>query len=215
MWPKAHRDCHHHEVESREVEELIGFLVDTPAHSARDVIRRCSAADRLALLGPAAARAVPALRQTLVVPVTVDCELALRVAAAAALWKVGQCWTLTVPFLLWALKDEYWGVAPRAAEILGEIGHAAVVPDLIRLAERRLSHGPFSFEQFASSTDQPSARPFLAILVDALVHCSRGRRGGPSYISDVRNTLKKLAACEDEQIRVAAQTALVDLPAAG
>ncbi len=175
-------------VELSEVEELASVLVDRPAKSVDEVFRRCRAADSLASLGPAAGLAVPALRRTLVVPVTVDCGLVLRVAVAAALWRVDRCWTLAVPFLTWALKDEFWGVAPRAVEILAEIGHPAVVPDLVRLAERRLSHAPFPFEAISSSADVADSRPLLAVVAEALGQCARGRWEGPSYSSQARDT---------------------------
>src|SRR4051812_44263067 len=120
------------------VGDLASLLSDEPARSPDDVFRRCQAADALVDLGPDALPALPALLRTLVVPVTVDCALALRVAAAAAVWKVGGRSDAALPFLAWALKDEYWGVARRAAEVLAEIGPAAVVPDLVRVAGCRL-----------------------------------------------------------------------------
>jgi hypothetical protein len=187
-----------------QVEKLASVLVDRSANSPEEVWRRCRAADALAAIGPGAAPAVPALLCTLVVPVTVDCGLALRVAAAAALWRVGRHWSVAVPFLTWALKDEYWGVAPRAVEILAEIGHAAVVPDLIRLAERRLTHGPFHFEEFAGTSGNAESRPLLVAVADALGNCGRGRWEGPSYSSEARAALSKLAVFDDERVRDAA-----------
>jgi HEAT repeat protein len=170
--------------------------------------RRCQAADALAALGPEAAPALPALLRTLIVPVTVDCALALRVAAAAAVWKVARNSSEAIPFLAWALKDEYWGVAPRAVEILAEIGHAAVVPDLIRLAERRLAHGPFDFEKFSCIAGEGDSRPLLAAVADALGRCGRGCWEDPSYLSEARATLTKLASSDDERVRDAALRAL-------
>ncbi len=186
------------------VDQLASVLTDEPANSPTEVFIRCRAADALADLGPKAAPAIPALRRTLVVPVTVDCGLALRVSAAAALWRASGHWNLAVPFLTWALKDEYWGVAPRAVEILAEIRHAAVVPDLIRLAERRIAHGPFPFEEFRNA----QSRPLLAALADAIGHCGRSRWEGPSYSSDALVMLSKLAAFDDERVRDAAVRAL-------
>lgn len=193
------------------VEQLASVLVDEPANSQTEVFIRCRAADALADLRREAAPAIPALRRTLVVPVTVDCGLALRVAAAAALWRASGHWSLAIPFLAWALKDEYWGVAPRAVEILAEIRHAAVVPDLIRLAERRIANGPFHFEAFGNAQSQP----LLAALADAIGHCGRSRWDGPSYSSEAFVMLSKLAAVDDEAVRdaaVRAQALLRDHP---
>lgn len=159
-----------------DIERLTSVLVDRPADSPQEVSRRCQAADALAALGPAAGEAVPALLRTLVVPVTVDCALALRVAAAAALWQITREWTLAVPILTWALKDEYWGDAPRAIKILAEIGHPGVVPDLIQLAQRRLSHGPFDFDKFPYVPDIGDSKPLLAAVADALGTCANKPR---------------------------------------
>ena len=79
-------------------------------------------------------------------PVRCDCALVLRVAAAAAICRIGMIKHEALPVLAWALKDEYWGVAPDAVEVLTEVGEPFVVPDLVWLAERRLRYGPFDFE---------------------------------------------------------------------
>jgi hypothetical protein len=194
-----------------EVERLASILVDEPARSPAEVFRRCQAADDLAALGPEATTALPALLRTLVVPVTVDCGLALRVAAAAAIWKVSHRFDVAIPFLAWALKDEYWGVAPRAVVALSEIGHAAVVPDLVRLAERRLDHGPFHFEMFSATAGEQDSEPLLAAVADALGRCARGQWEGRSYLGEARATLMKLAATEDGRVRAAASEALTGL----
>jgi hypothetical protein len=194
-----------------EVERLTSVLVDEPAGLPDEVFRRCQAADALAALGSAAGPALPALLRTLVVPVSVDCALALRVAAAAAVWRVsGQC-EVALPFLAWALKDEYWGVAPRAVEILAEIGHAAVVPDLVRLAERRLSHGPFAFEEFTRVDGGQKSESLLAAVTEALGRCGRGRWNGASYASEARAMLTKLADSGDARVRDVALRALTGL----
>jgi hypothetical protein len=201
-----------HEPEGRatpsEVERLASVLIDEPARSPDEVFRRCQAADGLAALGPRAESAVPAILRTLVVPVAVDGAVALRVAAAAALWKVSHRFDVAIPFLAWALKDEYWGVAPRAVAVLSEIGHAAVVPDLVRLAERRLSHGPLPFERFTTEDEGRDSEPLLAAVARALGRCAQGRWDGPSYSSEARATLSRLAACGDESVRSTALEAL-------
>jgi hypothetical protein len=194
-----------------EVERLAAALTDDPAQSPEEVFRRCRSADALAAIGPAAAPALPALLRTLVVPVGVDCVLALRVAAAAAIWRVDRNWSLAIPFLAWALKDEYWGVAPRAVEILGEIGHHAVVPDLIRLADRRLAHGPFDFESFSGGAEEGDRQPLLALLADALASCGQDRWDGPSYRPEALAILSRLAGSSDERVREAALRALARL----
>jgi hypothetical protein len=191
-----------------EVERLAAVLIDEPARSPAEVFRRCQAADDLAALGPEAVAAVPALLRTLVVPVTVDCVDALRVAAAAAIWKISHRFDVSIPFLLWALKDDYWGVVPRAVEVLSEIGHATVVPDLVWLAERRLSRGPFPFETFSAGTEGHDSEPFLATVARALGSCGQGLFDGCSYASEARATLAKLADSIDERVRAAALEAL-------
>ena len=121
------------------MDNFVNILTDEPATTAREVFRRCAAVEALSRLGPAANSAMPVILRTLVVPVAVDCGLALRVAAAEAVWKVGGRHDLALPFLAWALKDEYWGVSRTAPQALGEMGYVAhdAVPDLVRLAERR------------------------------------------------------------------------------
>jgi HEAT repeat protein len=194
-----------------EVEQLASVLVDSPARSVSEVVRRCRAADALAALGPTAASAIPMLLRMLTVPVQVDCGLALRVAAAAALWKIGRQSSVAMPFLAWALKDEYWGVVGRAVEILAEIGHAAVVPDLIRLAERRMAHGPFHFEEMSTCVDKADTLPLMANIAIALGHCARGEWSGPSYLSEARTALIKLSTVDDDRVRNAAFSAISEL----
>lgn len=194
-----------------DVEQLASVLVDQPADSPDEVFRRCRAADSLSALGPSAGAAVPALLRTLIVRVNVDCGIALRVAAAVALWRVDRNWCLAAPFLTWALKDEYWGVAPRAVEVLGEIGHPAVVPDLIRLANRRLAHGPFHFEEFSGAVDKADSRSLLAAVAEAIGHCAQGPWDGPSYLSEARDVLMKLAAFDDDRVRKSASMAMAKL----
>jgi HEAT repeat protein len=147
----------------------------------------------------------------LVVPVEVDCALALRVSAAAAIWRVGHTCDVAIPFLAWALKDEYWGVVPRAVEILAEIGHAGVVPDLVRLAERRLAHGPFRFEDVLLDCGENERKPLLAAVANALGRCGRGQWESPSHQAGARATLAVLAASGDQLVRDAALDALAGL----
>jgi len=191
------------------VEQLVSILVDEPATSPGEVFRRCQAADDLAAIGWEANASVPALLRQLVIPVTVDCGLALRVAVAAAIWKISHRYDVSFPFLVWALKDEYWGVAPKAIEILTEIGSADAVPDLIWLAERRITNGPFYFEDERYKTR--TSIPFLASVAIALGRCAQGKVDGRSYSSEARVTLTKLAAYGDEQVRLSAIKALSSL----
>lgn len=193
------------------VARLVAVLADESAESPAEVFRRCQALDALAELRSEATQALPVIHRAFTVPVGVDCVLVLRVAAAAAAWRVGGECNLAVPVLAWALKDEYWGVAPRAAEILSEIGHAGVVPDLIRLAERRLAHGPFHFEAFASAAGGSAGRPLLAVVAEAIGWCGSGRWDGPSYESEARAILATLATNEDRRVRDAAAAALARL----
>lgn len=194
-----------------EIEQLASVLVDEPANSVQEVLRRCQATDALAAVGPAAAPAVPALRRTLVVPVAVDCALILRVAAAAALWEVEGNWSVAMPFLAWALKDEHWGVAPRALGVIAQIGHAAVVPDLIRLAERRLAHGPFQCEELSPASEDIQNEPLLATIAHALGCCGRGRWEGATYTTEARDVLSTMARCEDQRVSDSARAALAML----
>jgi hypothetical protein len=82
------------------------------------------------------------------------------------------------------------------------------VPDLIRLAERRLVHGPFDFELTSEIAGQRDAHPLLARVAEAIGRCALGRWEGATYASEAHATLTKLAASEDERIRAAALEAL-------
>lgn len=157
---------------------------------------------------------MPHLLQTLVVPVFIDCGLILRVSAATAIWKIDRRLDIVLPFLTWALKDEYWGVAPRAVEVLAEIGCAEVVPDLVLLAERRLRRGPFHFEEYASIAGRETETPFLVLIANALGQCGRGLSHGRSFAPEAKEMLVKLADYGDEPLRKAALTNLQELTAA-
>jgi hypothetical protein len=189
------------------VEKFIGILTDEPARTPQEVFRRCEAAEALAGLSPVAYAAMPALLRTLVVPVSVDCVLALRVAAAEAVWKVGGRHELALPFLAWALKDESWGVSRKAAQVLGEMGPVAhdAIPDLVRLADRRCAHGQFhfeGFEQVAGTVSVPGS--LLAVVATALGRCGRGVAHWPA----AHGMLTRLSASEEDDARTAAVRAL-------
>lgn len=184
-----------------------------PVQSVQEVMRRCQAADDLAKLGEAAHAAIPALLRTLVVDVEVDCGLVLRVSAAAAIWKVGGRMDVAMPTLAWALKDEYWGTAPKALEVLAEIGSAAVVPDLVALAQRRLDGGPFHDESLTAAAGSHPRPPLLALVASALGSCGRGQVDGRSLAPASRAMLSRLADHADERIRAAALAALERLAA--
>lgn len=188
---------------------LIAILTDQPVESIDDAFRRNEAVSALAKLGTAARAAVPALLRTLVVPVSVDCAVLLRVATAEALWKVDMRFDVALPFLAWALKDEYWGASLTAVQVLSEMGTMAdqAVPDLIQLAERRSTHGPFSFERFAhEDATGTSPEPLLAVVANALGRCGPGR-----YWRDAHGMLTRLTASEDAAVRAAATKALEQL----
>ena len=102
--------------ENTNLKELIAILVDHPAQTPAEVFRRCEALEHLFASGSASLDALPAIIRSLVVQVSVDCVLALRVAAAEAVWKIGGRRDLALPFLAWALKDEDWSVSRKAAE---------------------------------------------------------------------------------------------------
>lgn len=192
------------------VKDYIGMLTEEPASTPQEVFRRCDAAEALARLGPSARAAMPALLGTLVVPVSVDCVLALRVAAAEAVWKVGGRHDLALPFLAWALKDEHWGVSRKAAQVLAEMGNVAhdAIPDLVRLADRRYAHGRFYFEEFervaGSASDSGS---LLAVVATALGRCGRG----VAHWQEAHGMLTRLTASKEEGTRTAAVRALEDL----
>lgn len=189
------------------VKGYIGILTDEPVRTAHEVFRRCEAAKALAGLGPAAEAAMPALIRTLVVAVSVDCVLALRVATAEALWRVGGRHDLALPFLAWALKDEDWGVSRDAAQILGEMGSLAhdTVPDLAQLAARRCAQGPFHFEKF----DPPASGEFvpgslLGVVATALGRCGRGT----AHWQEAHTMLTRLMDSTEADTRTAATRAL-------
>jgi hypothetical protein len=189
------------------VNDYIGILTDEPASTPEEVFRRCEAAEVLARLGPAAHAAIPALLGTLIVPVSVDCVLALRVATAEALWKVGRRHDLALPFLAWALKDEYWGVSRKAAQVLGEMGPVAheAVPDLVRLADRRCARGRFHFEEFeAVAGTACESESLLAVVATALGTCGRG----VAHWQEAHGMLTRLTASKEEDARTAAVHAL-------
>jgi HEAT repeat protein len=189
------------------LEKFIAILSDEPVRTPQDVFQRCEAAEALAGLGWAAQAAMPALLRTLVVPVDIDCVLALRVAAAEAVWKVGGRHDLALPFLAWALKDEYWGVSRKAACVLGEMGPVAheAIPDLVRLAERRCVHGQFSFERFEQEGGTTSeARSLLAVVATALGQCGRG----VAHWQEAHGMLARLSDSKEQDVRTAAVRAL-------
>lgn len=193
-----------------DVDTFAKVLVDKPAMSPEEVFHRCQAAEALSAIGAAASGAMPALLRTLVVPVAVDCVLALRVAAAEAVWKVGGRHDLALPFLAWALKDAYWGVSRKAAKVLGEMGTVAhdATPDLVRLAEWRLAHGQFFFEELDEVTPAKSSpESLLVIVVNALGRCGRGL----AHCQVAREALTRFAASGEEDVRMAAREALVTL----
>jgi hypothetical protein len=180
------------------------------------VFRRCDALDALIKQGAAAHNTMPAILRTLVVPITVDCGLVLRVAAAEAAWRVGFRHDLALPFLTWALKDEYWGTALRATRVLSAMQGQAhqTVPDLVQLALRRRAHGPFAFEKFGNDTEQiefPSSDTtnLLAAIATALGECGRGM----AHRRDAQNLLVELRASEEADVRAAAEMALARLNA--
>jgi hypothetical protein len=94
--------------------------------------------------------------------------------------------------------------------VLGDIGHAAVVPDLIRLAERRLAHGPFHFEKVSRIAGERVTQPFLVIIADALGRCGRGLSNGQSFAAEAKEMLAKLAETEDHRVCEAALEHLKD-----
>ena len=67
----------------------LAILTKTSVNSPQDVFRRCEALQEIAADGSKHADLLPVVIQSLTVHVSVDCVLALRVAAAAAVWKVG------------------------------------------------------------------------------------------------------------------------------
>ncbi len=188
------------------LEELVAILTDDPAQTLEEVFRRCHALEQLSASGSATVDALPAIMRSLFVRVSVDCVLALRVAAAEAVWKVGQRHDLALPFLAWALKDEYWGVSRKAAEVLHEMGPVAhgAIPDLVNLAERRLDRGPFHYEDFGDANNEKS---LLAILAAALGSCGRGI----AHVNAARRILNRIADCEDADACATAQQAIKQL----
>ena len=180
--------------------DLVAFLTDDPVQTPQEVFRRCEALEQLSSSDTVSSDAMPAIMRSLVVPVSVDCGLALRVAAAEAAWKVGGRRDLALPFLAWALKDEYWGVSRKAAEVLAEMGPDAhdAIPDLVGFAERRLEHGPFHFEKFF---DNDNSRSLLAILATAIGSCG----GGIAHVDVARRMLNRMADCEDTDACAAAR----------
>ena len=161
--------------------ELVAILNDEIARTPEDVARR----------------------QTLLVPVSVDCVLPLRVAAAEAVWRVGGRHDLALPFLTWALKDGYWGASRQAAEVLGEMGSVAheAVPELVMLVLRRLDHGPFHYEEFDKLSDSES---LLTVLAKTLGRCGLGS----THLREARKALSHIASSSDEAARSVAKHAL-------
>ncbi len=194
----------HHE--NTNPAELVAILTDGMAGTPDDVFRRCEALERLSACGTTAVDVLPSIMRSLLVPVSVDCVLALRVAAAEAVWKVGGRHDLALPFLAWGLKDEYWGVSRKAAVVLAEMGPVAhdAVPDLVNLAERRLVRGPFHYENFGNGNDGES---LLATVATSLGRCGRGT----AHLDEACRMLHRIVDCEDADASVAAQLALKEL----
>lgn len=186
----------------------MAVLSDQRIDSYEELSRRCAALDTLGSLGSCAYVAMPAVQRMLFARVDVDCVLTLRVAAAAAAWRIDRC-DIALPVLAWSLKDEYWGAAWRALPVLTEAGRAEVVPDLVWLAERRLQRGPFLFELLPGEAQR---EPLLALIARALGTCARGcDANGHTHRSEARAVLMKLAACDDERVRVEAVAATASL----
>lgn len=186
--------------------DLVAILTDETARTAYEVFRRCEALERLSACGITTADALPSIMRSLLVRVSVDCVLALRVAAAEAVWKVGGRHDLALPFLAWALKDEYWGVSRKATEVLAAMGSVAhdAVPDLVNLAERRLNRGPFFYEDFGDCNDDES---LLATIARALGICGRGL----AHVSEARRALKRIVECQDADACAVAHQAVQQL----
>jgi len=108
---------------------------------------------------------------------------------------------LALPFLIYALKDEYWGASLQASQVLIEMRGSAseAVVDLIELADRRLPKGPFRFENFRLNSP-----PLLAVVATAIGQCDRGleRR------HEVSDALLRIATSGDSDVRTAALNAL-------
>jgi hypothetical protein len=193
------------------MDDFVSILTDDPADTLLEVYRRCHAAEALSKMGPAApAEAMPALLRTLVVPVSVDCVLALRVAAAEAVWKVGGRHDLALPFLAWALKDDYWGLSLKAARVLGEMGAVAheAIPDLVQLADRRCAHGPFYFEKGEEvGTIGRQSKSLLAAVAIALGRCGRG----VAHWHEAHEMLTRLSTTAERDVRTVASHALAVL----
>src|SRR5262249_38516127 len=133
---------------SPEWQGLAEVLSDRPITSAQEAFSRFEALEGLAKMGHVASPAMPAILRTLRVRISVDCHLLIRVAAAEAALRVGNRCDIALPFLVWALQDEQWGAARRAVQLLGDLewqipAQIGALPELIRLAERRLDAGPF------------------------------------------------------------------------
>jgi len=190
-------------VRPARVDELTAALSDATVDAPWEVFRRCEAADALGEMGPAAETAIPALVRTLSVRVTVDCVLALRVAAARALWRVGRRADLALPYLLKALDDDYWGVARTAIETLGEMEEAGqpAAAKLVSLAKKRLASGPFHFEQWVEGAGSGQPAPLLAAVAAALGACAAGS-------AETRDILLELARNPDGSVRASAEAAL-------
>ena len=198
----------------RTVNGYIALLTGESAVTVEEVFRRCAAVEALTRLGPAARAAMPALLRTLAAPVYVDCGIVLRVTVAEALWKVGRRDDLALPFLAWALKDDFWGASRTAVRVLGEMGAVAhdAVPDLVRLADQRRTRGPFDFEKFEQRGDTPSGRQsLLALVTTTLGRCGRG----VAYGQEARWMLTLLVESEDDEVHAAAERALADLGPSG
>lgn len=186
-----------------KVAELASVLTDEAAKTPGEVFQRCASLEQLSVLGANAYSAMPAIIRSLYAPVSVDCGLALRVAAAEAAWKVGDRRDIALPLLAWALKDEYWGVSRKAVDVLSEMGVVAhdAVPDLVALARRRMKHGPFHFE-VADLSDQPAS--ILVAVAHALGRCGNG----VAHIDAARDALAYISGSANDADSSAAQIAL-------
>jgi HEAT repeat protein len=98
--------------------------------SDEDADARTRAAGVLAVSGPAAKSAIPALTQLL----ELEENAVVRVSAAVALWKIDDQTGTAVRVLAAALRSDDLEARRRAAWTLGEIGPAAksAVPALVR-----------------------------------------------------------------------------------
>ena len=168
--------------------DAVPTLAHVLTHDKQPIVRR-AAAHTLAAIGSEAKPALPELKAALA-----DENGFVRVAAATALWQVGQD-AGGVPLLVEALKDPTIVGARIAADALAEIGPGArqAVPALV------------------AALDDPASCARVAT-ARALWLVGRDARGVPALVAALKDPMPEVRDAAAENLRLVARKSKVQVP---